>query len=307
MNELQIIHKDKILFPQSGVTKNDLIHYYEQIADYMLPYLKDRPLTMHRFPNGIHKDGFYQKNASDYFPDWIKTIKIKKKDGWVNHVVCDTKETLVYLAGQGVITFHITLSKVDKLDYPDKLIFDLDPADNNFALAVKGAKILRTLLEKDLRLSTYVMLTGSKGLHLVVPLCRTENFDEVHDFAKKTVGYLSYKHPEQFTIALRKDQRKERLFLDYLRNSYAQTGVCPFSVRALAGAPVATPINWEELENGIINSQTYNINTIFDRLTGKLNQWKDYSKHAKILSGAKKELEKLMERPNSIDTKNIVI
>lgn len=305
MKSMEVSHKDKVLFPKSGITKNELVHYYEQIADYMLPYLKDRPLTMHRFPDGIAKKGFYQKNASGYFPDWIKTIKIKKKGGWVNHVICDTKETLVYLAAQGVITFHVTLSKVDRLDYPDKLIFDLDPPDNRFAPVVKGAMKLRHLLEKDLHLSTFVMLTGSKGLHLVVPLCRTENFDEVRDFAKKAVDFLSNKYPEQFTTAMRKDQRQGKLFLDYLRNSYAQTGVCPFSIRAMRGAPVATPIDWKELENGIPSSQAYDINTIFERLKQKVNPWKDFSKHAKILSGAQKELEKLMDRPKLVDTEKI--
>lgn len=306
MKAIEVSQKDKLLFPESGITKSGLIHYYEQIADHMLPYLKNRPLTMHRFPSGIDKDGFYQKNASDYFPDWIKTTKIKKKDGWVNHVICDTKETLVYLAGQGVITFHVTLSKLAKLDYPDRLIFDLDPPDNHFEPVVKGALKLRHLLEKELKLSTYVMLTGSNGLHLVVPLCSSENFDEVRDFAKKTVGYLSNKHPEQFTIAMRKDQRKGRLFLDYLRNSYAQTGVCPFSARALEGAPVATPIGWQELENGLSSSQAYDIYTIFDRLKGKVNPWKDFGKHAKTLSDAKKELGRLIDERNQADTENAV-
>jgi len=259
----------------------------------MLPYLKDRPLTMHRFPSGIDKEGFYQKNASDYFPDWIKTEKIKKEGGWVNHVICDSKDTLTYLAAQGTITFHVTLSKTDKLDYPDKLIFDLDPSDNNFKSVVKGAQILRRLLKEELDLSTYVMLTGSDGVHLVIPLVRTENFDEVRGFAKKVAGYLAAQYPKDFTIEMRKNQRKGRLFLDYLRNSYAQTAVCPFSIRALEGAPVAAPIGWDELENGITISRAFNIDTIFDRLKGKVNPWNDFGKNVKILGDAKKKLEKL--------------
>jgi len=307
MKAMEVSHKDKILFPESGITKSELVYYYEQIADHMLPYLKDRPLTMHRFPSGIGKEGFYQKNASDYFPDWIKTIKIKKRDGWVNHVICDTKETLVYLANQGTITFYIALTKVDKLDYPDKFIFDLDPSNGDFEPVVGGAKILRKLLETDLGLMTYLMTTGSQGLHVVIPLDHTEKFDDVHDFAKSIANYLVNTNPGKFTTAMRKDQRKGRLFLDYLRNSYAQTAVCPFSVRAFEGAPVATPIDWEELENGIHSSQAYNINTIFDGLTRKVDPWKDFDKHAKNLSGAKKELEKLMERLKPMDAKNIVI
>jgi len=290
MKSVENPYSDKIYFPVSGITKGDLIGYYEEIADYMLPYLQDRPLTLHRFPNGIGKEGFYQKNASDYFPDWIKTEKIKKKGGWVNHVICNDKATLRYLAAQGTITFHVTLSKTDKLNYPDKLIFDLDPSIQNFESVINGAQILRRLLEEELKLSTYVMLTGSDGLHLAVPLMRVENFDEVRDFAKRVAGYLAELYPEDFTIEMRKDQRKGRLFLDYLRNSYAQTAVCPFSVRAFENAPVAVPISWDELAQ-MRNSRAYTIHTIFDRLREKPNPWKDFCQNAKILSNAKKKLE----------------
>lgn len=284
--------KDKVLFPKSGITKGDLIHYYETIADYMLPYLEDRPLTMHRFPNGISEEGFFQKNASDYFPDWIKTVKIKKKDGWVNHVICDNKKTLVYLVRQGTLTFHVTLSKIDKIDYPDKLIFDLDPSEHNFKQAHKGAQILRKLLVEQLGLPTYVMLTGSDGLHLVIPLMRVENFDEVREFAKKAASYLVEKYPGDFTIAMRKDKREGRLFLDYLRNSYAQTSVCPFSARASEHAPIAMPITWEEL-NEINDSQAYNIRNAFERISHVNDPWNGFLDNAQILSPAKKRMEKL--------------
>lgn len=291
---MQIAHGDKILFPESKITKRDLIGYYEKIADWMLPFLKGRPLTMHRFPDGISKEGFYQKNASEYFPDWIKTESIQKEGGWVNHVVCENQNTITYLAGLGTITFHVALSKIDKLDYPDKLIFDLDPPDDDFALTVKGAKKLRIFLEKVLGLSTYVMLTGSRGLHVTVPLCRAENFDEVRDFAKKAAGYLADQNPDGFTTAIRKGKRGGRLFFDYLRNSYAQTAVCPYSVRAFEGAPVATPIDWEELDDPAINSRSFNIHTIFDRLRDKGNPWKNFDKDAVMISNAKKKLEKLI-------------
>ncbi|MGB5436213.1 MAG: non-homologous end-joining DNA ligase [Maribacter sp.] len=287
-------YKDKVFFPRSGITKGDLIQYYESIADHMLPYLEDRPLTMHRFPNGIAEKGFFQKNASDYFPDWINMAKVKKKEGWVHHVICNDKETLVYLVRQGTITFHVTLSKIDKLHYPDKLIFDLDPSDHNFKSVRTGAQILRNLLVEELGLSAYTMLTGSEGLHLVVPLMGIENFDEVRGFAKKAVTYLAEKYPEDFTIAFRKDKRKGRLFLDYLRNSYAQTAVCPYSVRALEQAPVAMPIAWEELEM-CKHSQAFNIHTAGRGLAQNQDPWKDFAKNAKILSDAKKRMERMIE------------
>ncbi|NAS13719.1 ATP-dependent DNA ligase [Flavobacteriaceae bacterium R33] len=274
----KIPHSDKILFPESGITKGELATYYDAVANNMLPYLSDRPLTLHRFPNGISREGFFQKNASKYFPDWIKTAKIRKKNGWVNHVICDRKETLLYLVSQGTITFHIALSTLDKLDYPDKMIFDLDPPETNFDMVVEGAKIVRSFLENKLGLKTFVMTTGSRGLHVVVPLDRTENFNVIHDLAKGIAKHLASENPEKLTTAIRKDQRKGRLFLDYLRNSYAQTSVCPFSVRAVENAPVATTLRWGELEDKGLNAQTYNISNIFGRLREMGNPWEDFEK-----------------------------
>ena len=292
-HEILLTHENKPMFPNSGITKGDVIDYYQKIANYMLPYLQDRPLTLHRFPEGIHHNGFFQKNAADYFPNWIKTTKVKKKDGWVNHVICDSAATLIYLANLGTLTFHITLSKIDKLDYPDKLIFDLDPPNGAFGQVVASAETLRSLLENELGLTTYPMLTGSSGIHLVVPLDQSENFDGVRAFAKNLAAYLAKKHPKDFTIKIRKDQRKGRLFLDYLRNSYAQTAVCPFTVRAFENAPIAVPIGWNELQNGIQNARAYTIDTILDRLKNKSDPWKDFGKKPHHLNDAKAKLEKL--------------
>ena len=297
----KIAHSDKILFPKSGITKGKLIAYYEAIAADMLPYLKDRPLTLHRFPDGIEKKGFFQKNASDYFPDWIKTIEVKKQGGWVNHVICDCKETLIYLVGQGTISFHITLSRTDKLDYPDKLIFDLDPPNGSFCDVTKSAQILRSLLESELGLTSFPMLTGSSGIHLVVPLDRSDNFDSVRAFAKNIAHYTAKEYPEKFTAEIRKEQRKGRLFVDYLRNSYAQTAICPFSARAFENAPVAVPIGWNELQNGIKSAQAFTIDTISNRLKYKSNPWEDLFRNPYSLDGAISKLENLSEKKISVD------
>lgn len=289
----KIAHSEKILFPKSAITKGQLIAYYEAIATYMLPYLKDRPLTLQRFPDGIVKKGFFQKNTPNYFPDWIHTEKVKKQGGWVNHVICDCKETLIYLVGQGTISFHITLSRIDKLDYPDKLIFDLDPSNATFRDVTESAHILRTLLESELGLTTYPMLTGSLGIHLVVPLDRSDNFDSVRAFAKNIAQYIAKVYPEEFTAEIRKQQRKGRLFVDYLRNSYAQTAICPFSARAFENAPVAVPIGWDELQNGIKSAQAFTINTILNRLKYKSNPWEDLFKNPYSLDSAMSKLENL--------------
>lgn len=297
MQVIQKTHNGKVLFPNSGITKGNLMDYYRAIAEFMLPYLKDRPLTMHRYPNGIAENGFFQKNASDYFPDWIQTVKIKKKDGWVNHVICNDVETLAYLAYQNTITFHVALSKADKLDYPDRLIFDLDPPGHDFGQVLEGVRLLRDFLVESLGLPTYVMLTGSKGVHLVIPLMRMDHFIEVKEFAKKVADHIVEKHPEVFTVAFRKDQREGLIFVDYLRNSYAQTAVCPYSIRAVENAPVAMPITWEELD-ATDSSQTYTIKNTLEKVTTGVDPWKDFVKNSVILSEAKKKMEVLIQKKN---------
>jgi bifunctional non-homologous end joining protein LigD len=249
---------------------------------------------MQRFPSGIGKEGFFQKHVPDYFPDWIPTAKVKKQGGWVNHVLCNSKDVLDYLITQYVLTFHVTLSKIEKIDYPDKLIFDLDPPKDNFKLAIKAAKALRKLLENELELKAYVMTSGSKGLHIAVPLNADKPFDDIHEFSKIVSNYICNNNPNEFTTAIRKDQREGRLFIDYLRNSYAQTSVVPFSIRAIENAPIATPLSWDELGDKTLNAQTYTMANIIDRLEQKTNPWKDFEGQASSLTYAKKKLETLI-------------
>ena len=286
VHKTTLTHKDKILFPKSGITKQQVFHYYDNIAIDILPYLKDRPLTMQRFPKGIGDKGFFQKHAPDYFPDWIPTIKVKKVNGWVNHIVCNSKDTLLYLVNQYVLTFHIALSKTEKIDFPDKLIFDIDQPKGNFRLAVKEAKALRHHLEEKLNLKAYVMTSGSEGLHIAVPLKANKHFEVVRIFAKQTANYICDNNPSEFTITRRKDKREGRLYIDFLRNSYAQTSVVPFSIRALENAPVATPLHWDELNDATLNAQSYTIETIFNRLEIKNNPWEDFEQNAEDLSNA---------------------
>lgn len=293
LNKAKQTQKDKILFPVSGITKQNVIEYYDTISDYILPYLKDRPLTMQRFPSGIGKEGFFQKHIPDYFPDWIPTAKIKKQGGWVNYVLCNSKEVLLYLINQYVLTFHVTLSKREKIEYPDKLIFDLDPPKDHFKLAVKAAKALRTLLENELELKAYVMTSGSKGLHVAIPLNADKPFDDIHEFSKLVSNYICNNNPNEFTTAIRKDQREERLFIDYLRNSYAQTSVVPFSIRAIENAPVATPLSWDELGDTTLNAQTYTMANILDRLEKKTNPWRDFEQNVKSIDSAIKIIKSL--------------
>lgn len=293
---VEIINPDKVFFPKSGIPKQDLISYYKNVADCMLPYLKDRPLTLHRFPDGIGKEGFYQKDRSEHFPRWIKSVLVKKEDGQVDMVICNKTATLIFLINQGCITPHCWLSRKDKLHCPDKMIFDLDPPKDGFGLVVEAAKDLKQLFENQLDLKPYVMLTGSTGIHVVVPIRRYHRFDKVRAFAKNISEYLAKQYPKQYTTEVRVQKRKGRLFLDYLRNAYAQTGVAPYAVRPIEEAPVATPLEWQELNDKDLGPQSYNIRNILKRLSQKDDPWKDMMRHARSLDKAEDRFKALMKK-----------
>jgi bifunctional non-homologous end joining protein LigD len=293
---IETSNADKSLFPDAGLTKADLIAYYRRIAGIMLKYLDGRPISMHRFPDGIGAEGFYQKEVPDYFPDWIGTVDVKLEEGGTQRqVTVADAATLVYLANQACITPHVWLSKSGNLDRPDRMIFDLDPPDGRFALVQTGARAVRSLLE-EVGLQSFVMTTGSRGLHVAVPLDATEDFDNVRQFARDVAGLVADRNPERFTVETRKNKRRGRLFLDYLRNSYAQTAVPPYAVRARAGAPVATPLTWDEAGASGLNPRKYNIKNIFRRLGQKGDAWSGMMRHAAGLRRPRKNLDTLLGR-----------
>jgi bifunctional non-homologous end joining protein LigD len=287
---VEISNPDKLIFPKDKITKLDLIKYYEKISKTILPHIKGRPITMHRFPDGIRKDGFYQKNVLDYFPKWLSTVRVDTENGKTEHVLCEDKATLAYLANQACITPHVWLSKTRSLYKPDKLVFDLDPPNDDFDLVIFAAKKTKQLLD-ELNLISFVMTTGSSGLHVVVPLDRTFDFDQSRSFAEKVAKTLEKQFNDKLTTEIRKSKRRNRLFIDYLRNSYGQTSVAPYAVRAFDGAPVATPLDWHELNKKDLNSRFYNINNIFNRLRQKPDPWEKIFDFSKSLKKAKKKLE----------------
>ena len=247
---IELSNRDKVLFPQDDITKGDLIDYYHRMADRILPYLEERPVMLQRFPDGIAETGFYQKQVSEYFPDWITkiTVGLKDRDEIRSMVVCNDAATLVYLANQACITLHAWLSRRASLDRPNRMIFDLDPAGDDFVGVRDAARHLREVIE-EVGLAPYVMTTGSKGLHVAVPLKLGASFDAVRDFARELATYVADQHADSYTLEPRKEKREQRLFLDYLRNGYGQTAVVPYAVRAKAGAAIATPLDWEELSD----------------------------------------------------------
>ena len=245
---VEISNPDKVLFPKEKITKRQLVGYYEKMAEAMLPYLKNRPLTLHRFPDGVQEQGFYQKNASDYFPDFIKTVSVKTEEGANTQVYCNSKKSLIYLANQGTIGFHIWLSKIDKLHKPDKIVFDLDPPENSFKKVKKAARIIGDFFKEEGK-DPQLMTTGQNGLHVWYTQRRTKNFDSVREEIKSLAQQMEKQHPDLLTTAVRKNKRDGKIFVDYLRNAYGQTSVCPYSVRPNKHAGIAKPISWEELED----------------------------------------------------------
>jgi bifunctional non-homologous end joining protein LigD len=258
----------------------------------MLPHMKDRPITMNRFPNGIQGETFYQKDAPDYFPDYVALQPVKKSSGGiVNYPLINNAAALVYLANY-VCVPHVWLSKEPKLNYPDRMIFDFDPSPGVSFTTVKwAAKEVKAVLE-DLGLPVFLMTTGSRGLHVVVPLKRKYLFDEIREFAQEIAHYLVEKYPSKLTLKLKKSERGRKIFVDTLRNAWGATAVAPYAVRAKEGAPIATPLKWSEI-SALTTPQKYTIKNIFQRISRIGDPWKDMNKKASAITQAQKKLGNL--------------
>jgi bifunctional non-homologous end joining protein LigD len=289
---VEITRPRKILFPADGITKRDLVDCYRRIGPWMLPHLRDRPLAMERCPDGIAGPSFFQKEVPSYYPNWIERVTVEKAGGRITHVVCNNEATLVYLANQACITPHIWLSRVEKLRCPDQMVFDLDPSGENFEPVRAAAQSFAELLDK-LELPAYVKTTGSRGLHVAVPLDRAEDFDSVRAFARRLAEIVVNGDREHRTLEQRKDRRLGRVFVDTNRNAYAQTVAPAFAVRARPGAPVSLPLHWSELHRKDLRPNGVTIRTVFDRLEKSGDPWRDFRRHATSLSRARRKVEKL--------------
>lgn len=279
MSKVEITHPDKVWFPKEKITKGDLIAYYKSIASKMLIFLKGRPLVMQRFPDGIKKEGFFQKNVPDYFPSWIKTVSVKRKTKAKGKLmICDTKDALLYLVNFGCLTPHLWLSSGKYLEKPDKLIFDIDPPKNRLAEAKEVAYLLKEVLEKRCKLKPFVMTTGSRGYHVAVPIKQTVSFDEAREFAKQVAAAVVKENPKLCTTAVRKASRGGRIYIDVMRNAYAQHAVAPYAVRALAGAPIAMPISWAQLRK--TDPQSFTLSNYRRRAQ---NPWSSFARSSRCI------------------------
>jgi bifunctional non-homologous end joining protein LigD len=292
-HDVDITHPDKLLFPEDGITKQELVDYYLRASPRIVPHLRGRPVAMERYPDGIAKPGFLQKTVPSYYPDWITTVTVKKKTGGTTrHVVCDNAATLVYLANQACVTPHVWLSRIDELEYPDQMVFDLDPSRRGFELVKSTARSLKLLLDA-LGLPAYVKTSGSRGLHVAVPLKRVERFDAVRRFARELAQIVVDEAPRQRTLEQRTDKRRGRVFIDTNRNAYAQHVAPAYAVRARRGAPVSMPLDWRDLDRSDLRPDGTTIRNVFDQLAATGDPWKDFWRRSVSLTPSRKKLEGL--------------
>ncbi|WP_320778582.1 non-homologous end-joining DNA ligase [Streptomyces sp. CRN 30] len=288
---VEVHRPDKVLFPATPgtaeVTKSGLVDHYRSVAPYLLPQVRGRPLMLERHPDGVDGPVFVQKNTPDRYPEWIERAELPKEGGTVRHTVCDDTATLLYLADQAALTLHRWLSRADRPDRPDRLVFDLDPAEDTFEPVREAARWLRELLD-GLRLPSAAMTTGSRGLHVVVPLRRGPDFDEVREFAHDVAETLAAAHPDRLTTAARKKDRGGRLYLDVQRNAYAQTVVAPYTVRARPGAPVATPIAWEQLDDPALHARRWTVADAVEQ--ARTDPWDGVMNRPRALGPARRRL-----------------
>lgn len=291
MKNIKITHPEKILFPDDGITKGELAAYYEAVAPAMLPHILRRPVTMERFPAGIGKTGFLQKDVSKGFPAWLERVEVPKKDGVVHHPLVTDLASLLWLANQNSITPHVWTSRAPDVYYPDICVFDLDPSVDDAAMLRDAAVSLRDLLE-ELGLPSWVKTSGSKGFHITVPLDGKAQMGDVERFAHAVGTLCVSRDPKNLTQEFHKKDRGRRILVDTGRNGWSATHAAAYAVRAKPGAPVSAPCTWEELESGKAAPRSFTLKNMTSRLDKVGDLWDDMKKRKRSL---KRPIEKLLK------------
>ncbi|MGX5685551.1 DNA ligase D [Chryseobacterium cucumeris] len=270
-HSVKLTNQDKVYFPKDDITKGDVIEYYQSVARYILPYLKNRPLSLNRFPNGIEEQGFYQKDAGDHVPDWIKTTQVysESNDKYIDYIYCNDKATLAYLNNLGCIDLNPWNSSLPDLEHPDYLVLDLDPSSKNtFDEVIETALQVNEVL-KSIKIKGYCKTSGSTGIHIYIPMGGKYDFDQVKDFAHILMKQVNEKLPKITTLerSLQKRDNK-KIYLDYLQNRTGQTLASAYSLRPKPGASVSMPLEWDELKPGM-KPTDFTIDNALDRIKEK--------------------------------------
>ena len=287
-----ITHPEKMLFPDDGITKGELASYYEMIAPVMVPHMRARPVTMERYHRGIGAPGFFQKDVSKGFPEWLQRVEVPKKDGVVHHPIVTDTRSLLWLANQNCITPHVWVSRAPHLYYPDLCVFDLDPSEDRPETLRSAALQLRDFLA-DLGLPSWLKTSGSKGFHIVVPLDGKTQMGEVASFAHSVGAILVKRDPEHLTQEFHKVDRGTRILVDTGRNGYSATFAAAYAVRAKPGAPVSAPCAWDELERGEVGPRTFTLRSMADRIEAVGDLWADLKRKKRSLRGAIEKVRRL--------------
>ncbi len=287
-----LTHTDRVVFPDEGITKGDVIAYYRDVADLMVPELRGRALTMERFTKGIDQGGFFQKHAQKHYPAWIARVELGGKTP-VEYPVCDSQAALVYFANQGGVAFHIWTSPAQAPSRPNEIVFDLDPPDaTRFELVREVAHRLRELL-RELGLPPFVKTTGSKGLHVVVPVDGKATFAQVHPLVAGIARVMCARYPELVTVEFYKKDRGGRLYFDTGRNQPGATYVAPYSLRGRPGAPVSAPLAWTEIDDPRLAPDGIRLRDLAARRAAAGNPWAGWRDHPGSVSAAAERLAKL--------------
>lgn len=274
MSRVKFTNLDKLFFPEAKITKGDLVEYYQNVASTMLPYLKDRPQSLKRQPEGINGESFFQKDVNDMPPSWVKTAKIHSEstNEDVHYLVCDSQDAILYMVQLGCIEINPWNSRLGHLKKPDWLILDLDPEGIGFDKVVETAKIAKAVCD-ELDISTYPKSSGKTGLHIYVPLGAKYTYNQVRRFAEILADLVNARTPD-FTSVLRLPKaRRGKVYVDFLQNSEGQTLAAPYSARPTPQATVSTPLHWDEV-NAKLDPTKFTIKTIYKRLDKTGDLWK---------------------------------
>ncbi|HEY3495948.1 MAG TPA: non-homologous end-joining DNA ligase [Polyangiaceae bacterium] len=285
-----ITHPDKVMFPDDGITKGELARYYEAVAPLMLPHLAGRPVTMERYPAGIAKKGFIQKDVSKGYPEWLERVEVPKKDGSSFHPLVGDARALAWIANQNCITPHVWAARVPELFHPDLCVFDLDPSLEDAAALRDAALAVRALLD-ELGLPSWVKTSGSKGFHIVVPLDRSADFEVVSRFAHGAGALLVKRRPDLVTQEFIKADRAGRILIDTGRNHYGATFAAAYAVRPRATAPVSAPCTWQELESLAVGPRTFTLRGMPARVAAVSDLWAELHQSAVALGPSLSTLE----------------
>jgi bifunctional non-homologous end joining protein LigD len=287
-----ITHPEKVLFPDDGITKGDLAAYYEAVAPVMLPHIVRRPVTMERYPAGIGKKGFWQKDVTKGFPAWLERVEVPKKDGTVHHPLVTDVRSLLWAANQNTITPHVWTSRAPNLMHPDVGVFDLDPSREDPEVLRAVAVALRGLLD-ELGLPSWIKTSGSKGFHVVTSLDGKTPMGEAAGFAHAVARLLVQRYPKELTLEFHKKDRGGRILVDTGRNDYSATFAAAYAVRPKAGAPVSAPCTWEEVIRGDVGPATFTLRNMAPRIKEAGDIWADMRKRARSLRSPIAKLKKL--------------